>query len=79
MASVALHIHHGCLQSKGQDYLNGEVIERNDEEILVAYMDESTGQLIGTEISVAKREPLKITKIYVIYGIDENWEVIPNA
>ena len=43
-----------CTNKKGQDYLNGKVLEIKDTEILVECIDESSNQLTGTPVSVSK-------------------------
>lgn len=44
-----------CGQEKGQDYLNGKVLEIRETDILIECIDESTNQLTGTAISVSKK------------------------
>jgi len=44
-----------CSSKKGQDYLNANVLEITDTEILVQCIDESTGQLTGTTLAVSRK------------------------
>lgn len=43
-----------CSKEKGQDYLNAQVLEITETELLVMCIDEFTGQLTDTTISVSK-------------------------
>lgn len=43
-----------CVSKKGQAYLNAVVLEITETEILAQCLEESTGQLTGTEISISK-------------------------
>ena len=43
-----------CSHQKGQDYLNGKVLEITETEIIVECIDESSDGLTGTRIGVSK-------------------------